>query len=75
MTGEPLRVLVPSVFAAELMQALAAQPFALLPDAMCHGASNMCAIMPKHIAETDPFKAFTEVIGSGPFRFKWDERV
>ena len=51
------------------------QPFALLPDALCHGASNMCAIMPEHIAETDPFKAFTEVIGSGPFRFKADERV
>ena len=51
------------------------QPFALLPDALCHGASNMCAMMPQHIAETDPFKAFTEVVGSGPFRFKADERV
>jgi peptide/nickel transport system substrate-binding protein len=51
------------------------QPFALLPDALCHGASNMCAMMPQHIAETDPFKQFTEVVGSGPFRFKADERV
>jgi peptide/nickel transport system substrate-binding protein len=51
------------------------KPFALLPDAMCHGAANMCAMMPQHIAETDPFKAFTEVIGSGPFRLKVDERV
>ena len=51
------------------------QPFALLPDALGHGASNMCAIMPKRIAETDPFKQFTEVVGSGPFRFKADERV
>jgi len=51
------------------------QPFPLLPDALGHGASNMCAIMPKHIAETDPFKQFTEVIGSGPYRFKTDERV
>ncbi len=50
-------------------------PFALLPDALCHGASNMCAIMPEHIAQTDPFKAVTEVIGSGPFKFKADERV
>ena len=33
------------------------QPFALLPDALCHGASNMCAMMPQRIAETDPFKA------------------
>ena len=51
------------------------QPFALLPDALGHGASNMCAMMPRRIAETDPFKAFTEVVGSGPFRFKLDERV
>jgi peptide/nickel transport system substrate-binding protein len=51
------------------------QPFALLPDALCHGASNMCAIMPEHVAQTDPFKAITETIGSGPYRFKPDERV
>ena len=51
------------------------QPFSLLPDALGHGASNMCAIMPQRIAETDPYKPFTEVIGSGPFRFKADERV
>ena len=51
------------------------QPFALLPDALGHGASNMCAMMPQRIAETDPFKPFTEVVGSGPFRFKADERV
>jgi peptide/nickel transport system substrate-binding protein len=51
------------------------RPFALLPDALCHGASVMCAIMPEHIAGTDPFKQVTDVIGSGPFRFKADERV
>ena len=51
------------------------QPFSLLPDALCHGAANMCAMMPQHIAESDPFKQFTAVIGSGPFRFKADERV
>ena len=51
------------------------QPLALLPDALGHGASNMCAITPKHIAETDPFKQVTEIVGSGPFRFKPDERV
>jgi len=51
------------------------QPFPLLPDALGHGASNMCAIMPEQIAASDPFKQFTEVVGSGPFRFKTDERV
>jgi peptide/nickel transport system substrate-binding protein len=51
------------------------QPFALLPLALGHAAANMCAMMPQHVAETDPFKAITETIGSGPFRFKADERV
>ena len=51
------------------------QPFPLLPDALCHGASNMCAMTPQRVAETDPFKAFTEVVGSGPFRFNANERV
>src|SRR6202021_2989094 len=35
------------------------QPFPLLPDALCHGASNMCAMMPQRIAEPDPSKPFT----------------
>jgi peptide/nickel transport system substrate-binding protein len=51
------------------------QPFPLLPEALGHAASNMCAIMPKRIAETEPSKQITEAIGSGPFRFKVDERV
>ncbi|MBV9249568.1 MAG: ABC transporter substrate-binding protein [Acetobacteraceae bacterium] len=51
------------------------QPFGMLPDALGHAASNMCAIMPERIASTDPFKQITEVIGSGPFRFKVNERV
>jgi peptide/nickel transport system substrate-binding protein len=51
------------------------QPFPLLPDALGHASYNMCAIMPKHIAKADPFKQITEAIGSGPFRFKADERV
>ena len=51
------------------------RPFPLLPDALCHGGPSMCAIMPQRIAETDPFKQIAEVVGSGPFRFKVDERV
>jgi peptide/nickel transport system substrate-binding protein len=50
------------------------QPFPL-PDALGHSATNMCAMMPERIAATDPFKPFTEVVGSGPFRFKADEHV
>ena len=51
------------------------QPFPLLPMALGHAAANMCAMMPQHVAETDPFKPISETIGSGPFRFKADERV
>jgi peptide/nickel transport system substrate-binding protein len=49
--------------------------FALLPDALGKFGYNMCAIMPERLAGTDPFKQITEVVGSGPFRFKADERV
>ncbi len=35
----------------------------------------MCPIMPERLARTDPFKQVTEMVGSGPFRFKADERV
>jgi peptide/nickel transport system substrate-binding protein len=49
--------------------------FPLLPDALGKSASNMCAIMPERLALTDPFKQVPEVVGSGPFRFKANERV
>ena len=32
-------------------------------------------MMPERLAKTDPFKPVTEMIGSGPFRFKANERV
>jgi peptide/nickel transport system substrate-binding protein len=51
------------------------QPFPLLPTALGKSAPNMCAIMPERLAATDPFKQVTEMTGSGPFRFKADERV
>ena len=50
-------------------------PFPLLPDALGKTPPSMCAIMPERLAATDPFKQVTEMVGSGPFRFKADERV
>ena len=50
-------------------------PFPLLPDALGHSSSNMCAMMPERVAKTDPFQQITEVVGSGPFRFLANERV
>jgi peptide/nickel transport system substrate-binding protein len=51
------------------------QPFPLLPDALGKSPSPMPAMMPERLANTDPFKQITEIIGSGPYRYKADERV
>ncbi len=50
-------------------------PFPLLPSALGKTQPYMPAIMPERLAKTDPFKQVTEMVGSGPFRFKADERV
>ena len=51
------------------------KPFPLLPDALGKTGSNIPVIMPERLAKTDPFTQVTEMVGSGPFRFKADERV
>ena len=51
------------------------QPFPLLPTALGKVGSNICPIMPERLAKIDPFTQVTEMVGSGPFRFKADERV
>lgn len=50
-------------------------PFPLLPDALAKTPPSMCPIMPQRLAETDPKRQLTEMVGSGPFRFKPDERI
>jgi peptide/nickel transport system substrate-binding protein len=51
------------------------RPFPLLPIALGKASVPVCAMMPERLANTDPFRQVTEMIGSGPFRFKADERV
>lgn len=51
------------------------RPFPLLPQALGKAAIQACFMMPERLAATDPFKQIPEVIGSGPFRFRADERV
>ncbi|MBI0432264.1 ABC transporter substrate-binding protein [Roseomonas sp. KE0001] len=51
------------------------KPFPLLPIALGKASVPVCAMMPERLARTDPFKPVPEIIGSGPFRFKADERV
>lgn len=51
------------------------QPFPLLPNALGRSPSPMPAMMPERLANTDPFKQITEIVGSGPYTYKMDERV
>lgn len=51
------------------------RPFALLPDALGKVGTPMPAMMPERLANTDPFKQITEIIGSGPYRYLASERV
>lgn len=43
------------------------RPFPLLPDTLGKAGSNMCAMMPERLANTDSFKQVTEMTGSGPY--------
>lgn len=49
--------------------------FPLLFEALGKPSTPVCFIMPERIANTDPTRAITEIVGSGPFRLKADERV
>ncbi|MEJ0020204.1 MAG: ABC transporter substrate-binding protein [Acetobacteraceae bacterium] len=48
--------------------------FALVPDALAVIIS-VAVIMPERLANTDPYKQVTEMVGSGPYRFVTGERV
>ncbi len=49
--------------------------FPLLPNALGKTGTSMPCIMPQRLARTDPGKQVSEMVGSGPFRFKADERI
>ncbi len=51
------------------------RPFPLLPQALGKVTPSICAIMPEHLARTDPGVPITEMVGSGPFRFLAAERL
>lgn len=51
------------------------RPFPLLPFALGKVSVPTPFMMPERLAQTDPYKQIPEVIGSGPFRFKADERL
>ena len=49
--------------------------FPLLPNALGKTGTPMPCIMPERLAMTDPNRQVTEMVGSGPYRFKASERV
>ena len=49
--------------------------FPLLPYALGKMSSNMCPVMPERLATTDPYKQISEMVGSGPYRYKDEERI
>ena len=51
------------------------KPFPLLPNALAKTPGYLPVMMPERFARTDPFAQVTEMVGSGPYRFKADERV
>jgi peptide/nickel transport system substrate-binding protein len=51
------------------------KPFPHLARALGGATGSMPCIMPERLAATDPFKAVTEMVGSGPFRFSAGEFV
>ena len=51
------------------------RPFGLMLDALGKASSYPCFIYPERFATQDPVKPFTEVVGSGPYRFVANERV
>jgi peptide/nickel transport system substrate-binding protein len=51
------------------------RPFRRVAEALAHPVANACFVMPQRLAQTDPFKQITEMVGSGPFRFLADEFV
>lgn len=51
------------------------RPFPLLAVGLGKSPTSFPAMMPERLAKTDAFKQVTEMVGSGPYRYKADERV
>ena len=62
-----------SAIDAKTFRIVLKEKFGLVLDALGKPSSTVPFMMPKRIAETDPFKQIDEYIGSGPFIFKKDE--
>lgn len=51
------------------------EPYGLVLESIGKISSNVPFMMPKRVAETDPFEQIQDYVGSGPYVFKADEWV
>jgi len=58
---------------AKTFQMVLKEPYGLVLDTLAKPSSNVPFMMPKAVAETDPFKQFDSYVGSGPFIYQKDE--
>ena len=75
VVGQKLMTFVLAVEAkdARTIEIRLKEPTALLLPALGKPNSNVPFMMPRRVAETDPFTQITDPTGSGPFIFKKDE--
>ncbi len=75
--GQKLMDVVASLEAADdktIVMTLS-EPYGLVLESIGKISSNVPFMMPKALAETDPFEQVPEIIGSGPYIFSADEWV
>jgi peptide/nickel transport system substrate-binding protein len=60
---------------AKTLEIKLTRPYGLLVDSIAKISSNVPFIMPKAIAETDPFRQIESAVGSGPFIFRKEQWV
>ena len=58
---------------AKTFQIVLKEPYGLVLDSLGKPSSNVPFMMPKAVAETDPFKQIDSQIGSGPFIYQKNE--
>jgi peptide/nickel transport system substrate-binding protein len=58
---------------ARTFQMILKEPYGLVLDSLGKPSSNTPFMMPKRIADTDPFQQFKEYVGSGPFIYQANE--
>ncbi len=75
--GQKLMDFIASLEAADdkTIRMVLSEPYGLVLASLGKISSNVPFMMPKRLAETDPFEQVPEIIGSGPFKFVVDEWV